>query len=149
MSVEILANTLVLGSLLDELRSGWGTFEVIDHWTQGEFHHDLVVRVPEAKALPGPVLVIATNCNGGVKELLCFAEVPSRASLWSMRCPGNPDFREPPAVPLARSATLHWFDPCELLSEDARSELRPEYRVRQKGGGWQAAAGPACRHATS
>ena len=31
----------------------------------------------------------------------------------------------------------HWFDPCALLTNDARSEYRPEFRERQPGGGWQ------------
>ena len=31
----------------------------------------------------------------------------------------------------------HYFDPCELLVPDARSELRPEHRRRQRGGGWE------------
>lgn len=134
--ISELASTLVLGSLLENVRARWGTFELLDHWTQGEFHHDLVIRVPNAPDLPGPVLVIATNCNGGVKEVLCFAEPPDRVALWAMRCPGNEDFSAEPAVMLARSATEHWFDPCELLGPDARSELRPEHRIRQPGGGW-------------
>jgi len=33
---------------------------------------------------------------------------------------------------------MHWFDPCALLTEDARSEYRPEFRERQEGGGWKA-----------
>jgi hypothetical protein len=137
--IDTLARTLVLGALLDELRTSYGSFELLEHWTQGEFHHDLVVRIPEtATDLPGRVVVVATNCNGGVKEVLCFAEPPPRGALWSMRCPGNPDFPEVPAAPLARSATLHWFDPCELLLPDARSELLPEHRARQEGGGWTA-----------
>ena len=37
----------------------------------------------------------------------------------------------------ARATTEHWFDPCDLLRGDARSELREEYRRRQKGGGWE------------
>jgi hypothetical protein len=134
-SINALANTLVLGALLDELRLRYGAFELLDHFTQGEFHHDLVLRVPKSD-LPGPILVVATNCNGGVKEVMSFADRPGRKNLWAMRCPGNPDFDASPAAPLARSSTLHWFDPCELLGEDARSELRPEYRVRQHGGGW-------------
>jgi hypothetical protein len=137
--ISELAASLVLGSLLDEIRVRWGSFELVDHWSQGEFHHDVVVRVPpEAHPgdLPGPVLVIATNCNGGVKEVLAFDAIPDRRELWAMRCPGNKDFPGKPAKPLARSFTLHWFDPCELLTEDARSELRPEYRARQPGGGW-------------
>jgi hypothetical protein len=37
---------------------------------------------------------------------------------------------------LAAATTEHWFDPCELLAPDARSELREEFRERQCGGGW-------------
>ncbi len=39
---------------------------------------------------------------------------------------------------MARVRTPHWFDPCELLTPDTRSELRPEFRRRQRGGGWMA-----------
>jgi len=135
--IEALAGTLVLGALLDDVRRAYGSFELVEHWKQGEFHHDVVLRLPVGCSdLPGRVLVVATNCNGGVKEVLCFDDVPPRASLWSLRCPANVDFAAPPAVPLLRSATLHWFDPCELLGADARSELLPEHRVRQDGGGW-------------
>jgi hypothetical protein len=146
-TITTLANTLVLGALLDEVRARWGAFELVDHWTQGEFHHDVVLRIAQPAAeLPGPFLVVATNCNGGVKEVLCFAECPGRAALWAMRCPGNPEFAAAPAKPLARSETPHWFDPCELLAPDARSELRPEHRVRQPGGGWTSTAcGPKGR----
>ncbi len=140
--IEALARTLVLGALLEEVRRAYGSFELLDHWTQGEFHHDLVVQLPEVPSdLPGRVLVVATNCNGGVKEVLCFGERPERASLWAMRCPANADFPAAPAVPLARSTTMHWFDPCELLLPDARSELLPEHRVRQPGGGWTSRGG--------
>jgi hypothetical protein len=137
--VDRLASTLVLGTLLEEVRVQLGAFELVAHWTQGEFHHDVVLRVDESKidgALPGPILVVATNCNGGVKEVLSFSEIPERAALWSLRCPSNPEFTAPPAKPLARSVTVHWFDPCELLVPDARSELLPEHRERQSGGGW-------------
>ena len=132
--VDDLANTLVLGAALEELRSRFGSFELLDHWKQGEFHHDVVVRVPD-----GSVFIIATNCNGGVKEVSCFASVPDRKALWALRCPKNPEFDAEPATPLARSTTIHWFDPCELLRADARSELRAEHRVRQEGGGWMCA----------
>jgi hypothetical protein len=135
-ATDALAATLVLGALLDEVRLRWGTFELIEHWKQGEFHHDLILRVAGAAELPGPILVVATNCNGGVKEVLCFEDVPTRASLWAMRCPDIDELKGVPAVPLARTKTIHWFDPCELLGPDARSELRPEHRVRQPGGGW-------------
>jgi hypothetical protein len=128
--VETLAQTLVLSALLEELRARYGSFEVLDHWTQGEFHHDLVLRAG------GRVLVVATNCNGGVKEVLAYDAPPGREALWAYRCPDNAEFAAEPAKPVARSTTLHWFDPCELLTPDARSELLPEHRERQPGGGW-------------
>ena len=137
--VESLAKALVLGSLLDEITNRFGVFDVVAHWTQGEFHHDLVLQLPEAALaeLPGRVLVVATNCNGGVKEVLCFEELPERGALWHYRCPTSPEFSGtlPPLV--GRAVTSHWFDPCELLGPDARSELRPEFRRRQAGGGWE------------
>ncbi|HEX4448682.1 MAG TPA: hypothetical protein VH044_18190 [Polyangiaceae bacterium] len=138
-SVEHLARRLVLGALLDELTRVFGSYELVAHWTQGEFHHDVVLRVPDAASarLPGSVLVVATNCNGGIKEVLCFAEVPDRAALWHARCPTVPEFSGDLAPVLARAETEHWFDPCELLGDDARSELRPEHRQRQPGGGWE------------
>jgi hypothetical protein len=135
--IEALAQNLGLGSLLDALRSDFGGYDILDHWQRGEFHHDLVVRVEAAGRLPGPVLVVATNCNGGVKEILCFSKPPDHDALWHHRCPENLEFRgELPAV-LAAVQTVHWFDPCELLGPDARSEYRPEHRERQPGGGWQ------------
>src|SRR5262245_45258363 len=90
--VAALAANLGLGPLLDDLRARCGAYEIVDHWQQGEFHHDLVLRVPAAGALPGPVLVVATNCNGGVKELLCLADVPTAGALWHRRCPASPEF---------------------------------------------------------
>lgn len=135
--VEELAKHLLLGSLLGELRERWGEYQLVDHWQQGEFHHDVVVRVPKAAStLGGEVLVIATNCNGGVKEVLCFSSVPDRAALWHARCPENPEFSGEVPHMLALARTDHWFDPCELLRPDARSELREEFRERQCGGGW-------------
>lgn len=96
-----------------------------------------MLRVGDARSLPGPVLVVATNCNGGVKEIACFAEVPDRDALWHERCPdGELEARALPPL-LARERTIHWFDPCELLGENARSELRTEHRVKQRGGGWE------------
>jgi len=138
MGIDALADQLSLSGLLDELRRRCGSYELLDHWKQGEFHHDTVLRVDAARAqLPGPVLIVATNCNGGIKEVLCFAEPPQRAALWHRRCPQNPDFAgELPEI-LAGSRTVHWFDPCNLLRADARSEYRPEFRERQTGGGWQ------------
>lgn len=137
--VTELAGTLVLGALLDRVRDRWGRYELVDHWNQGEFHHDVVVRVPAARGeLPGDTLVIATNCNGGVKEVLCFDAVPDRFALWHWRCPTNPDFSGQLLPVLAAATTVHWFDPCELLLPNARSEYRDEFRERQCGGGWVA-----------
>jgi hypothetical protein len=136
-SVDELARTLALGSLLDRVRQRWGSYELLDHWQQGEFHHDTVLRVPGgAEGLPGPILVVATNCNGGVKEVLCFSELPDRHALWHARCPENPEFEGVLADVLAVARTTHWFDPRELLGPDARSEYQERFRERQCGGGW-------------
>jgi hypothetical protein len=129
-TVSELATSLMLGELLSRVRQRWGSYELLDHWQQGEFHHDTVVRVPDG------VLVVATNCNGGVKEVLAFSDVPVRSALWHFRCPQNPEFMGDLPPVLGQAMTLHWFDPCELLRPDARSELRDEFRDRQCGGGW-------------
>ncbi|HEY2513233.1 MAG TPA: hypothetical protein VGI39_20330 [Polyangiaceae bacterium] len=125
--------------MLDEISNRFGGFDVLAHWTQGEFHHDLVLRLPEEalRELPGRVLVVATNCNGGVKEVLCFEDIPERGALWHYRCPSVPEFTGALPRLVGRAVTSHWFDPCELLGPDARSELRPEFRRRQAGGGWE------------
>jgi hypothetical protein len=143
LSVDHLAHQLVLGALLDELVARFGSYDLVAHWTQGEFHHDLVLALPSAARahLPGRVLVVATNCNGGIKEVLCFAEVPDRSGLWHHRCPDVREFEGDLTPILARATTEHWFDPCELLGANARSELRPEHRRRQPGGGWESGAG--------
>jgi len=142
--VDRLARCLVLGALLEDVTRRFGGYTLVAHWAQGEFHHDLVLRLPDAALaeLPGRFLVVGANCNGGIKEVLCLAEAPDRAALWHARCPKLPDFSGGGALPpiLARAVTEHWFDPCELLGTDARSELRPEHRRRQPGGGWQQAA---------
>lgn len=132
-----LSTALVLGGLLEDARARFGDYELLDHWQQGEFHHDVVLRIPgAAAALGGDILVVATNCNGGVKEVLAFAQLPARAALWHWRCPQNPEFSGDIPGLLAAATTEHWFDPCELLTDDARSELRAEFRERQCGGGW-------------
>jgi hypothetical protein len=141
MVVEELAQNLALGSLLEDVRRRLGGYEILDHWQQGEFHHDLLLKVNPRDQLPGSVLVVATNCNGGVKEVLCFAERPERGGLWRQRCPDNPEFRGELPTVLAGARTIHWFDPCELLEPGARSEYKPEYRERQEGGGWR----PKCK----
>ena len=142
-TVQQLADTLVLGSLLEELRATVGPFELLDHWQQGEFHHDVLMRVEHAQKLPGQVLVVATNCNGGVKEVLCFDELPQRGALWHFRCPNAEEFSGKLPELRGRATTPHWFNPCELFAVDARSELKAEYRQRQHGGGWEM-AGSAC-----
>jgi hypothetical protein len=136
-SLVHLASHLALGSLLDVLVREHRGYDLIAHWKQGEFHHDVVLRVHEPKGLPGAVLVVATNCNGGVKEVLCFDEPPDRYALWHTRCPDNPEFEGQLCPILGEARTLHWFDPCALLVADARSEMRPECRRRQRGGGYE------------
>lgn len=135
--VTELAIQLTLGDLLGEIVRRWGTYEFVEHWQQGEFHHDTIVRVPNTGGeLQGSYLVVATNCNGGVKEVLCLQSMPSRGGLWHARCPTNTAFQGDFPSVVARSVTEHWFDPCVLLELDARSEYRAECRVRQPGGGW-------------
>lgn len=137
MILEQLSSALMLGSLLEDVHRRFGGYELLDHWQQGEFHHDVVLRVTGMhSALGGDVLVVATNCNGGVKEVLAFRDVPERSSLWHWRCPDNPDFRGDIPALLGKATTEHWFNPCELLRPDARSEYRSEFRERQCGGGW-------------
>jgi hypothetical protein len=146
--LQELSHQLGLGALLSELRARAGDYDLVDHWQQGEFHHDVVVRVPETAALPGRILVVATNCNGGVKEILCFGALPARGALWHHRCPDNDEFAGELPPLLDSVKTVHWFDPWELLKPDARSEYRADARERQAGGGWQlkgsAEGGPAC-----
>src|ERR1017187_10467400 len=133
--IEALSQQLALGSLLSELKAQVGDYDLVDHWQQGEFHHDVGVPIPTGTALPGDVLIVATNCNGGVKELLCFGSIPTRGALWHHRCPDNQEFSGELPPLLAAARTVHWFDPCELLKPDARSEYREDARERQPGGG--------------
>lgn len=84
---------MVLGALLAELRTRWGGFVLVDHWQQGEFHHDTVLRLQKStNELPGDFIVVATNCNGGIKEVLCFSEKPTQDGLWKARCPESDEF---------------------------------------------------------
>jgi hypothetical protein len=137
MGVEALARNLSLGSLLAELTASFGEYEILEHWQRGEFHHDLLLRVEPNGKLPGPVLVVATNCNGGVKEILSFDEPPLESALWHHRCPASPEFSGELPPLLGHAKTVHWFDACALLTDDARSEYRSEFRERQPGCGWQ------------
>src|ERR1700748_538993 len=132
-----LASRQTLAGLLGDLRQKFGGYRIVEHWKQGEFHHDLVLCInTPADKLPGEILVVSTNCNGGVKELLCFGEVPDRWALWHHRCPNIPEFEGslPPILDAAR--TPNWYDPCGLLGENGPSELKPEFRERLRGGGW-------------
>ena len=118
-----------------ELRSRWGGFDLVDHWQQGEFHHDTVFRLGKSSVdLPGNYIVVATNCNGGVKEVLCFSEMPSHGALWKARCPSSDEFVGELPKLHGRATTHHYFDPCDLLKPNARSEYRAEFRERQPGG---------------
>ncbi len=131
---------MLIGDFLHLSRHMLGDIELLEHWTQGEFHHDLVFRVSNwEQRLPGEFVLVSTNCNGGIKEVMSLESKPSRFGLWRHRCPDNEEFDgELPAI-LAEERTIHWFHPCDLLAEDARSEIKPEYRTRQKGGGWKLA----------
>ena len=91
-AVATLAAHLGLGSLLEMLGASYGGYDLLAHWKQGEFHHDVVLRVHARGDLPGEVVLVATNCNGGVKEVLCFDRVPERYSLWHARCPESAEF---------------------------------------------------------
>lgn len=130
MRADELADQLTLADALEFIKVNYTSYKFIDHWQQGEFHHDTVFKVDEE------YVVIATNCNGGIKEVLIFDRLPNHLGLWSYRCPDNPEFTGdiPDIISMAR--TDHYFDPCELLREDARSELKDEFKVRQLGGGW-------------
>lgn len=133
LTLRALADTLVLGALLERLPA----YELVAHWQKGEFHHDIVLRLGNPAGLPGSVLVVATNCNGGVKEVLAFDAVPEQDALWHWRCPEVPEFTGDMPRLLARETTTHWFPPCDLLAPDARSELREEFRERERGGGFR------------
>lgn len=137
MQLEALSQHLALGALLEALARDHRGYDLLAHWQQGEFHHDVVLRVHARGALPGDILIAATNCNGGLKELLCFAEQPERYALWHARCPDNPEFTGELTPLLGSVRTLHWFDPCDLLAPNARSELKPSCRRRQRGGGYE------------
>src|SRR3989338_8560547 len=131
-----LAANFALGDLLQDLHRTIGPSRPVTVWKQTCSHSDVVIRVHDRKDLPGHILVIAIDCNGGVKEVLCFDEVPDRWALWHWRCPSNPEFKGdiPPLLDSAR--TQHWFDPNEICDDNSYCELRPEFRQRQRCGGF-------------
>ena len=111
LAIGELANVLVLGDLLDRLVQRHGGYELVDHWQQGEYHHDLILRVR------GRLLLVSTNCNGGIKEVLAFAPgaaVPSREAVWDYRCD-----RAALAGLVEATRTVHWCDPREVLEDSA------------------------------
>lgn len=135
--LEQLAQHLSLGALLDTL-SALTEYQIKHHWPQGEFHHDLVIEILNPGVdWPGSVWVVSSDCNGGLKEVICLAEVPSRWGLWHHRCPDHPDFSGALPWVYAWIKTSLWFDPCSLLGPDAPSEIKPAFRQRQWGGGWE------------
>ena len=83
--------------------------------------------------LPSPILVVSTNCNAGVKEVLCLDQVPTEGALWHSRCPDIVEFAGQMPTILAAARTRHWFDPTSLLAADARSEYREEFHLWRRG----------------
>ena len=130
--IDGLARCLTVNVLLDAMTRRFGGYEVVAHWTHGEPHHDIVLMLPATATadLPGRVLVVATNAEGGIKEILCFADVPDRAALWHHRCPDALEFSGELAPILGSARTQHWFDPRELLKATHRaSDGRPDPRA--------------------
>ena len=77
-TLDSLAGTLDLGSLLVEITRRYGAYDLLDHRTQGEFHHDVT-----------------------------FGTVPDRWALWHRRCPNVANFAGQLVPILARSVTEH------------------------------------------
>ena len=85
MTLQMIANELSLDRVMPTLKRLFGKFDLFAHWSQGEFHHDLVFVLPkEQDVFDGNVLVVSTNCNGGVKDVLNFDSVPDRYALWKL-----------------------------------------------------------------
>lgn len=116
--LQELADQLVLGDVLNVLDRDHGGFELIAHRPKGEYHQDLVVRV-NTGVFGGEILVIGTNCNGGVKELIALSSVPDHSALWRWRCPTAPQFQGTLDDIRGVARTIHWSDPAQLLEETA------------------------------
>jgi len=114
--LDHVVRCLNLGELLDTLKAGHGGYE---------FHHDVVLRVAETRSLPGPVLVVSTNCNGGVKEVSCFAAIPDREALWHERCPKGEFAALPLPDLLARERTVHCLPTRPARPRRSPSEVVP------------------------
>jgi len=50
---------------------------------------------------------------------------------------------------LAAVRAQHWFDPCALWLADARGEMKPECRQRERGGGYEPRARTIVRRGVS
>lgn len=136
MNLTFLVSSYAIGNLLGDLRKRFGGYRLIENWQQGEFHYDLVLEVPGSGMLPGNILVIATNCVGGVKEVFCLDYVPTRYALWKFRCPDINEFTGAMPRILGYARTRNWVDPKGLIGDDAPSEIKPEFRNRVRGGGY-------------
>jgi hypothetical protein len=92
--------------------------------------------MPRRESYPVPCSSSRRTCNGGIKEVLVFTDVPDRLALWHHRCPAVAELKGELGPILARAVTDHWFDPCELLTGDARSEVsvRPRAWRRRAAG---------------
>ncbi|MCP4498745.1 MAG: hypothetical protein GY822_02115 [Deltaproteobacteria bacterium] len=136
MLAEVAAGGLP-GLALDQLLKTCGTYELLEQWKQGGFYHDVVIRAyfPIGQLALSSLVIISTNCNGGVKEVLAFADLPDRYALWNARCPENDDFEGD--LPHLENPDLALFRPMPTITADTRSEIKLEFRVRMRGGGWQ------------
>jgi hypothetical protein len=118
--LDELCESRLLGDFLEGLRNRYGGYELVDNWQQGELHHDVVLRMPaDAVSSLARIVVVSINCNGGIKEVLGFDDLPERPALWHHRCPDNPAFAG--TLPPIRCAlrTEHWLEPGELLASEA------------------------------
>ena len=68
---------------------------------------------------------------------MSFDTPPAEGALCASPLPDRAEFSGELPPLLGQARTVHWFEPCALLTDDARSEYRPEVRERQEGGGWQ------------
>ena len=76
-SVGGLARQLVLGVLLEDLTARYGGYELVAHWTQGEFHHDVVCVSPKA---PPPTSQGA--CSSSPRTATAALTFASSPALW-------------------------------------------------------------------
>ena len=137
-----LTGSMVLAGVLGTLRSKFEGYTIVEHWKQGEFHHDLVLRVAEQKEdLPGDILVVSTNCNGGVKELLCFDRVPDRWALWHYPLPRYPGLRGRSSRPAGPDQNAQLVRPAWPARR--KRAQRAQARVQGAAAGRRMVPGPA------